>query len=155
MSVRRTCWKTDQYLAGWGEGSIAALPFACQGTAARLFLAQHDWKGNTQVPMYEDRYEPGDGWVAGIDFDPSDQDEMEVMRVVWEKEKYDKIAALEREIEVLRRALSAKVSECHECKKTAVCEAFSGEFFCGSCLNEIKYEAEMHARDADYIWGDQ
>lgn len=105
------------------------------------------------MPMYEDHYEPGGGWVAGVDFDPSDQDEMEVMQVVWEQEKYDRIAQLEKEVQSLRAALAAKCADCHECGKTAMCLEYSGELFCGSCLNEIKYEAQMYARDADYVWG--
>ena len=60
------------------------------------------------MPMHEDHYDGGDGWVAGVDFDPSDPDEMEIMRVVWEKEKYDKLARLEREVELLRAALIAR-----------------------------------------------
>lgn len=46
------------------------------------------------------------GWVAGIDFDPHDEEEMEVMRVVWEREKYDRLAELERENVRLREALA-------------------------------------------------
>lgn len=105
------------------------------------------------MPMHEDHYDGGDGWVPGVDFDPSDQDEMEIMRVVWEKEKYDKIESLEREIRSLREALNAQMVECKECEKMAMCLEHCGEFFCGSCLNEIKYEAAMYAKDAEYVWG--
>lgn len=106
------------------------------------------------VPMYEDHYDGGDGWVPGVDFDPSDQDEMEIMRVVWEKEKYDRIASLEREIQTLRAALAAKRSDCNECGKDAMClQHDDGQMYCGSCLNEIKYEAAMYARDAEYVFG--
>ena len=37
------------------------------------------------------------GWVPGVDFDPHDPDEMEVMKVVWEQEKFDRLRELERE----------------------------------------------------------
>jgi hypothetical protein len=44
------------------------------------------------------------GWIPGEDFDPSDPDEMEIMRAVWEKEKYDRLAELEREnVELIKR----------------------------------------------------
>lgn len=45
------------------------------------------------------------GWCVGIDFDPYDPDEMEVMHLVWENEKFDRIRQLERENEMLRRML--------------------------------------------------
>lgn len=50
-------------------------------------------------------YEPGAGWVAGVDFDPSDPDEMEVMHAVWEQEKHDRIRQLKSEKERLRNEL--------------------------------------------------
>lgn len=48
---------------------------------------------------------PDTVWIPGVDFDPHDHDEMEVMRVVWEKEHRDKIAQLERENDRLRMEL--------------------------------------------------
>lgn len=58
------------------------------------------------MPYLEDgSYEPGGGWVAGVDFDPSDPDEMEVMHAVWENEKYDRIRHLETENARLRNEL--------------------------------------------------
>lgn len=46
------------------------------------------------------------GWVPGVDFDPHDEDEMETMRLVWERERYDRIAELERENAELRARLA-------------------------------------------------
>lgn len=95
------------------------------------------------MPMHEDHYDGGDGWVAGVDFDPSDPDEMEIMRVVWEKEKYDKLARLEREVELLRAALIAReqlqnaLMECTQCHKHAVCIYIHAMWLCGSCANEV------------------
>ena len=58
------------------------------------------------MPYREDgSYESGGGWVAGVDFDPSDPDEMEIMSAVFEKEKYDRIHQLEAENARLREAL--------------------------------------------------
>lgn len=48
------------------------------------------------------------GWVPGVDFDPYDAEEMEVMQDVWENERYNRIAQLERENERLRAQLAAK-----------------------------------------------
>ena len=47
-----------------------------------------------------------EGWVPGVDFDPHDPDEMEIMKVVWEQEKYDRMARLERENRSLRERLA-------------------------------------------------
>jgi hypothetical protein len=61
------------------------------------------------MPHREDGfYEQGGGWVAGVDFDPSDPDEMEIMHAVWDQEKHDKIRLLEDENERLRQALNEK-----------------------------------------------
>jgi hypothetical protein len=46
------------------------------------------------------------GWVAGEDFDPSDPEEMETMRLVWDRERHDKIARLEAENARLRALLA-------------------------------------------------
>lgn len=95
------------------------------------------------MPMHEDHYDGGDGWVAGIDFDPHDPEEMEVMHLVWEKEKYDKIERLERENAQLREALSLQsqlrnsLTDCAQCGKQAVCVNLSGDYYCGGCANEI------------------
>lgn len=44
-------------------------------------------------------------WCPGENFDPHDSDEMEVMHLVWEREKFDRIAQLERENARLRSLL--------------------------------------------------
>jgi hypothetical protein len=46
------------------------------------------------------------GWVPGVDFDPTDPDEMEVMELVWERERHDTLAAKDREIASLRARLA-------------------------------------------------
>jgi len=43
-----------------------------------------------------------DGWVPGVDFDPRDPDEMEIMHVIWEGERLSAIERLERENAHLR-----------------------------------------------------
>lgn len=63
------------------------------------------------MPYTEDGYIQGDGWVAGIDFDPSDPDEMDVMRHVWEQERHDRLQVLERENDSLRTALYDKMTD--------------------------------------------
>lgn len=52
------------------------------------------------------------GWVSGIDFDPYDSDEMEIMELVWENERHDRMAELERENDFLRR----RISELEDCE---------------------------------------
>lgn len=42
------------------------------------------------MPMTEDGYVEGDGWIPGVDFDPHDPEEMEVMRLVWERERFER-----------------------------------------------------------------
>lgn len=59
------------------------------------------------MPMLEDRYEPGGGWIPGEDFDPHDPDEMEVMALVWQRERHDRMAQLQRENERLRAELAS------------------------------------------------
>ena len=44
----------------------------------------------------------GEGWVPGVDFDPHDPDEMEIMHVVWEGERLSAIERLEKENSRLR-----------------------------------------------------
>lgn len=46
------------------------------------------------------------GWVPYEDFDPDDPDEMEVMELVWERERADTLAAKDREIARLRSRLA-------------------------------------------------
>jgi hypothetical protein len=46
------------------------------------------------------------GWVAGVDFDPSDPHEMEVMDLVWERERLDELARLREENETLWRRVA-------------------------------------------------
>lgn len=53
----------------------------------------------------EGRDNAGRGWVAGIDFDPSDPEEMETMKLVWEREAYDTAERLRRENESLRNEI--------------------------------------------------
>jgi hypothetical protein len=43
------------------------------------------------------------GWVSGVDFDPYDAEEMEVMQLVWDREKHDHVARVERENAWLQR----------------------------------------------------
>jgi hypothetical protein len=43
---------------------------------------------------------------SGVDFDSNDPDEMEVMHLVWDREKHDRMAQLERENERLRMRLA-------------------------------------------------
>jgi hypothetical protein len=50
-------------------------------------------------------------WVPGVDFDPGNPDELDVMRLVWENERYDRIAVLERENERLRALLGDDVDD--------------------------------------------
>ena len=50
---------------------------------------------------------PAAVWVPGVDFDPYDPDEMEVMRDVWEGERMSRIAELEIENDALRARLAA------------------------------------------------
>jgi len=58
------------------------------------------------MPYLEDgQYVQGDGWVPGVDFDPSDPDEMEVMQHVWAKERAESISALQEENSRLRGLL--------------------------------------------------
>ena len=47
------------------------------------------------------------GWVAGEDFDPYDAEEMEVMDLVWEREKYDTITRLQNENAALRQTIAS------------------------------------------------
>lgn len=45
-------------------------------------------------------------WVPGVDFDPSDDDEMEIMRLVWDRDRHDRADRLERENALLRARLA-------------------------------------------------
>lgn len=47
------------------------------------------------------------GWVAGIDFDPYDAEEMEVMELVWEREAHDSMTRLRNENAALRQTISS------------------------------------------------
>lgn len=51
------------------------------------------------------------GWVAGEDFDPSDPEEMDVMLLVWDRERHDTIERLERENAALRERLAELTEE--------------------------------------------
>lgn len=57
------------------------------------------------MPYTEDGYVQGDGWVPGVDFDPSDPEEMEVMRDVFERERMDSVRHLQQENARLRGLL--------------------------------------------------
>lgn len=46
------------------------------------------------------------GWVPGVDFDPSNDDDMAVMDQVWSREKASRAARLERENELLRARIA-------------------------------------------------
>lgn len=50
-------------------------------------------------------------WVAGVDFDPYDADEMDVMRLVWEREAAATNERLRRENAELRRRLAELTGE--------------------------------------------
>ena len=66
------------------------------------------------MPYTEDGYVEGGGWVAGVDFDPRDPDEMEVISLVFEREKYDRMAQLERENARLRAQVAELSDERQE-----------------------------------------
>lgn len=59
----------------------------------------------------EGRDNAGGGWVAGVDFDPYDAEEMDVMRLVWEREAADTNEKLRRENESLRRRIRELTGE--------------------------------------------
>ncbi len=48
---------------------------------------------------------PDTAWVPGVDFDPHDDEEMEVMREVWARDLHEKVARLEDENARLRAQL--------------------------------------------------
>ncbi|ASR75982.1 hypothetical protein J4U02_gp117 [Mycobacterium phage Aziz] len=75
------------------------------------------------MPMTEDGYVQGDGWVAGIDFDPRDPEEMEIMRDVWDREKFDRTRQLERENEILRAVVNGQLTEGQRDEVDGACEA--------------------------------
>lgn len=52
-----------------------------------------------EVPMSDT------AWVPGVDFDPHDDDEMEIMHLVWDRDLHDKVNRLEDENLRLRTAL--------------------------------------------------
>lgn len=45
-------------------------------------------------------------WTPGVDFDPTDPDEMEIMHLVWGREQASRVAALQRENQRLRERLA-------------------------------------------------
>lgn len=47
----------------------------------------------------------GTGWVPGVDFDPHDDDDMEIMHLVFEREVWERADRLERENQMLRAQL--------------------------------------------------
>lgn len=51
------------------------------------------------------------GWVPGVDFDPNDDDEMEIMRLVWDRDRHDRASRLERENQNLRARLAELTGE--------------------------------------------
>ncbi len=107
------------------------------------------------MPMHEDHYDGGDGWVPGVDFDPSDQDEMEIMHVVWEKEKYDKIASLEREIEELRSSVASEWRDCdgEECEYHGPVKALRHMGLCPGCYNFYRRQDQADAEYEEYAYG--
>lgn len=69
-----------------------------------------DYRSMAEVDgQYVDPVSPG--WVPGVDFNPDDDDDMELMRHVWGRERADRTARLERENETLRAALRAATGE--------------------------------------------
>ena len=68
----------------------------------------HEGRRRTAMPMTEDGYVEGDGWIPGEDFDPHDPDEMEVMEHVWAQEKHDRMRQLEEENDRLRDMVRQK-----------------------------------------------
>ena len=56
----------------------------------------------------------GPGWVPGVDFDPSDPEDMETMGLVWARERADRAARLERENERLRERIAELSGEDYE-----------------------------------------
>lgn len=50
-------------------------------------------------------------WVPGIDFDPYDDDDMEIMQLVWERDKHSRLQNLERANQQLRERLSELTGE--------------------------------------------
>lgn len=46
------------------------------------------------------------GWIPGVDFDPGDPEEMEVMADVFDRERQDTITRLTRENDNLRRRVA-------------------------------------------------
>lgn len=44
-------------------------------------------------------------WTPGVDFDPHDDEEMEIMHLVWERDLHDKVQRLEKENLRLRAEL--------------------------------------------------
>jgi hypothetical protein len=46
------------------------------------------------------------GWTPGVDFDPHDEEEMQVMHLVWQREARDNAARLEAENNRLRERIA-------------------------------------------------
>lgn len=63
------------------------------------------------MPMTEDGYVQGDGWVAGVDFDPRDPEEMEIMAVIFEGERLSALDRLQSENDRLRGVIASKKTE--------------------------------------------
>lgn len=76
------------------------------------------------MPYLGDNEAPrNEGWIPGVDFDPHDPDEMEVMHLVWDQEKYDRTRQLERENELLRAALNSQMTEAQRDEVDAATDA--------------------------------
>lgn len=54
----------------------------------------------------EEPVDESPGWVPGVDFDPHDDEQMDVMREVWSREKADRATRLERENDRLRARIA-------------------------------------------------
>jgi hypothetical protein len=59
----------------------------------------------------EARVDDSPGWVPGVDFDPHNPDEMEVMREVWAREGATRTTRLERENDRLRTLVAELTGE--------------------------------------------
>lgn len=66
------------------------------------------------MPMTEDGYVQGDGWCPGIDFDPYDRDEMEVMTVIFEGERLSALEKLRAENRRLQGMLTEDQQEAQD-----------------------------------------
>lgn len=55
------------------------------------------------------------GWVPGVDFDPTDDDDMDIMRLVWDRDRHDRADRLEAE----NRRLRARLADLEDAEDSA------------------------------------